>query len=588
MSDASSERPGAAIVVATWFGLLAGLGESLVLALKQVVMHQYTREISFQTYWTAPLVDVCIFLVPGLVCWLLARRRPALRWQRPLVTLLGFLVSMAVLLWSYALHPLARLILCAGVGVQAGAWVARHGPLFARVRRRTLPAMAGMVLLLAAGINGSRALQERRALARLPGAPAGAPNVLLLILDTVRALDLSVYGHQPRTTPGLEALASRGVVFDRAMAPAPWTLASHAAIFTGRPAEQLSANWERPLDDRYPTLAQTLRGRGYLTAGFVANLVYTTAESGLARGFVHYDDYHLSPGSIVVSAKLAQYLLQKDWVRDLLGEHDLYWRRPASALRRDVAGWLGGHGQRPWFAFVNFYDAHNPYLPPAPWDTMFAPPVPLDQRNIWLRQTTPVTEAQARPEHEAYLRALAYLDHEVAALLEDLRGRGLLDNTIVIVTADHGEEFGEHGLLDHGNSLYLPALHVPLIVSWPGHVPEGRRIETTVSVRDLAATILDLSGGGSLPGQSLRGTWQAGGAGAGTAEASVRKARNIPSWFPVAAGDMAAAISDSLQLIRGGTGAESLYDLRADPTGGAPAPASAERAAHLRALLPRR
>jgi len=196
--------------------------------------------------------------------------------------------------------------------------------------------------------------------------------------------------------------------------------------------------------------------------------------------------------------------------------------------------------------------------------------VPWSERNLWLHQNGPVSAAAARTERDAYDGALAYLDHEIGAMLDDFEARGLLRNTIVVVTADHGEEFGEHGLLDHGNSLYLPALHVPLVLAWPGRVPAGRRVAPTVSLRDLAATILDLAGQRpALPGHSLRALWVQPPADTGVASAvaEVRRARGLPAWFPVSRGDMISIVTTTHQYIRGATG-EQLFDLRLDPTGG--------------------
>ena len=153
------------------------------------------------------------------------------------------------------------------------------------------PLLVGAVLAIMLLTFGGRAWSEYRASAALPPAPADARNVLLIVWDTVRAGNLSLHGYGRRTSPNLERLAGRGVRFDQAFATAPWTLPSHSSLFTGRWPHELTADWRSPLDETYPTLAEYLAAHGYDTAGFVANLDYCSRETGLSRGFAHYEDY---------------------------------------------------------------------------------------------------------------------------------------------------------------------------------------------------------------------------------------------------------------------------------------------------------
>ena len=173
-----------------------------------------------------------------------------------------------------------------------------------------LPWLLGTVAALACFSYGRELLSEHRALRRLPAAIPGAPNVLLIVLDTVRADALSLYGYDRDTSPNLVRLARGGVRFEQARATAPWTLPSHASMFTGRWPHQLDIGTFRPLDARSPTLAEVLGARGYVTAGFVANPIFCHADYGLARGFLHYEDIPVSPLEILRSTLLGERLLK--------------------------------------------------------------------------------------------------------------------------------------------------------------------------------------------------------------------------------------------------------------------------------------
>ncbi len=169
---------------------------------------------------------------------------------------------------------------------------------------------------------------------------------------------------------------------------------------------------------------------------------------------------------------------------------------------------------------------------------------------------------------EAYDRAIRYTDDEIGKLLAELDRRGVLQNTLVIITSDHGEEFEEHGFVGHGNSLYLPALTIPLIMALPSRIPADLRVMQTVSNRDLPATIMDLVGapqGSPFPGNSLSRFWAPPQVPApDTVIAELGYAWGKPSWLPVSKGDMASAFDGARHLIRGGDGQFELFDFSTD------------------------
>lgn len=352
-------------------------------------------------------------------------------------------------------------------------------------------------------------------------------------------------------------------MFEHAYVTAPWTLPSHAGMFTGQFPSALSTDWQEPFDGRHPTIAQAFRDRGYRTGGFAANHLYTSWESGLTRGFDHYEDYLRTPKQVLLSTSLTQTslfwgLLQGGSLRArlrALGGMDLrtltMWmsdRKLATVTVDQFLRWQDSLGDAPFFAFVNLYDAHLPYDPPAPFDTMFN---------------------QGRSELDRYDGAIAYADRALGVLFEELARRGVLDRTIVVVSSDHGEGFGQHGLSGHGKSLYRTELHVPLMIRYPGRVPSGTRVTAAVSLRDLPATLLDLAApdedAATFPGVSLAKLWRLEATSGSPVVSEVSAGINTAPDEPVSRGAMASLFDATGHYIRNGDGVEELYAYRADP-----------------------
>jgi arylsulfatase A-like enzyme len=288
---------------------------------------------------------------------------------------------------------------------------------------------------------------------------AGPPNVLLLTLDTTRADALGAFGGRGARTPGLDALAARGVRFTQAIASTPLTLPAHASLFTGLtpPEHGIEVNGTTVLADNIPTLAGVFSSRGYATAGFVASRVLGR-QFGLGRGFGHYDDR----------------------VHDESIDEEQAGERPAREMTDAALEWLQKRpGGKPLFLWVHYYDPHIPNRP-----------------------------ADADPKAsaaEAYAGEVTAMDREIGRLLSALPGGA--ERWVIAAVGDHGESLGEHGEVDHGIFLYHATLHVPLILAGPG-VPRGREIREAVATRRLASTLLRTAGlkkaaapfGPSLPG----------------------------------------------------------------------------------------
>ena len=512
VSDAPRPTGAAPASAATLW--LAGLTAGLLTGFGEVLYHVWRTQtrtsdgLGAHVAWMAPLSNLLWFLPLAGLLVLLRRRIPL-----PVaIGLLAGLLTLCLLYLRPRLYDLTALLIATGVGVQAARLTRSRTAGVARGVRRLAPALLGLVVL-AGGVVGFREWRaERRAVAALPAA-GGKTNVLLLVLDTVRAMELSVYGFERPTTPGMEKWAREGVVFERAFSTSPWTLPGHASLFTGRWAHELSARWDRPLDGTTPTLAEALRDRGYLTGGFIANLLYVSRDWGLGRGFAHYEDHPFTPGEFVVSSSLGRKLTGIKGLRRLLDNHEMSGRKSAGDLHRSLLAWLDRKPEgRPFFAFLNYYDAHQPYLPEAAWDAKFATGTQPRAHNyhyylheVGYDNRHKFTPEEFAREREAYQATIAYVDHQIDSLLTALQARGILDQTLVIITSDHGEHFGEFGLKGHGNSLYTQLTHVPLLVRYPAALPAGARVAQPVSLRDVPAMVLELTGApaGTLPGRSL-------------------------------------------------------------------------------------
>jgi arylsulfatase A-like enzyme len=513
--------------------------------------------------WMAPL-SALFYCVVGMAPFILA----APFWTRTRareVALFGgtFIVVFAVLLPMTEIHRLAAGLLAAGMGSVVARLLVSESR--ARRFRQFGFVLAGAHLVGALAIAVTQAWRVRSAIAALPPARSGAPNVLLVILDTVRASALGLYGYSRPTSPNIDAFAAGGMVFDYAVATAPWTLPSHGSMFTGQYAGTLSTSFRDPLDGRDLTLAEAFRAAGYETAGFTANLHYTAWDSGLDRGFIRYEDFRRTPMQILRSGWIGQsaFMLQlwrarQPWQFAELVRNPQFLVKPkpggdfrnAAAMADDVLDWQATRGDRPFFAFVNFFDAHEDYRPPDQLRTRFA------------------DEPKGRDLYDA---EVFFIDQQLGRLLKQLEQRGVLRNTLVVITADHGEHFGEHRLTGHGNSLYEQLIAVPLILRFDGRIPKGRRTPDVVSLRDLAATILDVTGvspPSPMPGRSLASFWSTDSTATRERSAPISELTQLD--YPTSDDElMRAQIMSLIErdrhfIRRNKAGVEELYDIRND------------------------
>ncbi|MGQ0647594.1 MAG: sulfatase [Gemmatimonadaceae bacterium] len=518
-----------------------------------------------QSVWMGPVVNALLMLVPVWLAFLIGRRVKGGKYAYASAVLVAtFLSVFTVSMITRRVSDLALAALAIGVASQV-ARLAHHRPRLVQLLTRRVAIVLAIVSAGAAAVvNGRDAIRERRMLAGLPAAADGAPNVLLLVLDTVRGLELGVGGYPRPTTPNIDRWASRGVVFDRAIAPSPWTLPTHASLFTGKWPHELGIGWSTPFGEGHTTIAERMNALGYATGGFAANLIYCSYLFGLHRGFSTYQDYRFSPSELLGASTLGRRIIDL-WNRTR-GAHVIVGRKTAAEINSELLAWEGDvKPGRPWFAFVNYFDAHDPYDPVPPYRDMF-PGTSEGWRSIFdLR----VRSAEERAGLQAaYDGALAYLDMEIGRLLDDLDRRGVLRNTLVIITSDHGEAFGEHGTTGHGSSLYTPVIHVPLVVLPPAAHGAGRRLARFVSLRDVAATIEEAARPTSreMPGVSLQPLWMGDTLTVLSPPFSeVDRLAALPDRYPISKTGLRSLIAaDRWHYIRSGEGREELYDLTTD------------------------
>jgi arylsulfatase len=293
------------------------------------------------------------------------------------------------------------------------------------------------------------------------------PNVILVVVDTLRRDRLPGYGRAYAAAPNFARLAEQGVLFEKAIAPSSWTKTSMASIVTARNPDRHGVRGvEDVLPERFTSLAAAFSAGGYETVGVNAN-PWLQREFGFAAGFDVYEVHSFAP---------------------------------ARKLNQRARSLMAGRSGRPFFLYLHYMDVHAPYLPGA---ACFGTP-PLDVPGFG-GMPDKVLEARYRKEGLAapgvqervealYEAEIRCADAPIGELLDEMRERGGLDDTIVVVTSDHGEAFREHGTTEHGWNLYPEVYEVPLVIAWPGRLPAGARVARQVASIDVAPTLLELAG----------------------------------------------------------------------------------------------
>lgn len=322
-----------------------------------------------------------------------------------------------------------------------------------------------------------------------PAAFPDRPNIILLILDTVRPDHLSSYGYFKKTSPSFDRLVREGVLIEGTKSTSHWTLPAHASLFTGFFPSQHGATWETlKIQKTCKTLAEHLRAQGYRTVGFSAN-PWVGELTGLDRGFDQFVELWRYDRRSLATRIRTRMMVQNPYAAPHLNLLFDYWLRYQNPL-----------DQRPFFLFINYVDAHSKYeWHPGISESFFSRP--WSKKDIQsLQQDAPLFFAgklKYRKEEfqllsDLYDGEIAYLDHFLGELIGELRQRGILDRSILVVTSDHGEYLGEHGLINHMAGLYEEVLRVPFLIRYPGRL-SGSKIHAAVQLTDVPPTLLELA-----------------------------------------------------------------------------------------------
>jgi len=445
--------------------------------------------------------------------------------------------------------------------------------------RTAFGAAAFTALVVLAGVPDKTG--EARPATSVGSAP-GRPNILLITMDTVRRDHVSVFGYEKDTTPNLRQFAGGATRYDRAISSDGFTLPTHASMFTGlypgwhgatRTPEHSSG---APLAPGTPVLASILAANGYWTAEEAANYGYLGKWTGLTRGFQFSE---VKRAMRLIDADRPFYL--REYARKVLrvairtDDFDQFCLRASDINRRAFALLQDARtGRRPFFLFLNYMDAHAPYLPRQPFRDRFASKdesrgAVSAQDFAALRDAVAAGRTLPGDLQKQYLisrydAGIATIDFHVGELLARLRELGLYDNTLIFITADHGESFGEHNLMEHGfGSLYEDQIGVPLLVKYPGQRLASRS-DAVVSQVDFLPTILEAAGIAippGLQGQSLRSPRDEQ-SGAVFAQTGPRRDERDNARLR---GTRRAARSSQFKLILWSDGPPEFYDLASDP-----------------------
>jgi arylsulfatase A-like enzyme len=478
-------------VVAAWAATFFGLLEGVVLIIcRAYPANVAPYKVSNDALWIAPSFDIVLFSVLAAGLLLLAMLgRKWLKGSHLPLAVYGFFVFIGILApisIPKIVHPVSAALLSLGLTAAICRKLAGFEPRVTAFLRARLLLIPTVIIIAGLGVVGYERFRESSLLRQLPPAASGSVNVLLIMLDTVR-YDKLIRPAGNSLTPRLDQIVAKSVRYDNAWSTTSWSLPSQASVLTGRYPHEHGADWPSlEMDEKYPTLGEFLGGRGYVSGAFSGNASWVTPEY-LGRGFLRFDVYTLE--DILRRTAYGRPIGRLLWE---VGYHYAGRGKKAPEVNAEFLEFLDDYPDRPFFAYLCYMDVNQAFHHRKL------------NRGFW---TT------APSQHEviaAYDEGLRILDRQIGDLFSELARRRILNNSLVIITSDHGESFGaesthDHDPAGHGTSLYPEQTKVPLFVVYPDKIPDARKVELTVSLRDIPKTIAQILNLGNSPfgGQAL-------------------------------------------------------------------------------------
>ncbi|MFC2171003.1 sulfatase-like hydrolase/transferase [Acidobacteriota bacterium] len=513
------------LLIYGWWGLVMGAISGLFLMVVSRLMGRLLKNRTF--------MEFAVFVSIGnLLCFVGLLKMNQIWITRGSITttqkmLPGLVVAIACAAVSFAFFLLYRLL---------GKWI--------RLGKRSVIALLVLyiVTILLSTLFGTADHQKYRAdrLSRL-SEQNNLPNVVIITIDTLRADYLACYGNLVVKTPNIDGVAKEGTLFSQTVAPIPITGPSHVSLMTSMyPRTHGIRTNGVAFQGNGNTLAELLRDRGYATAAFISAFPLKAYSVGLSKGFDVYDD------SFSFLDSHSELLIVRFF--DRLGLVYGGLARRAEATTQKALDWLERKENPPFFLWIHYFDPHSPYDPPPPYDAVY--------------QGTMGTGEVGR-RRALYGGEITYTDQNIGTVVKHLKELALYENTIFIITADHGESLGEHEYYyDHTEYLYEQLVRIPLIVRYPPLFPAGEVIQKQAQVIDITPTVLAITGVDAkqmLYGQNLLSLLN------GDSEGTRPNYALLSTYAPEASTDRTAIRTNEWKLIMAQDGEIELYDLESDP-----------------------
>ena len=444
----------------------------------------------------------------------------SLAWFMLLFPLLG---EMALLAFGMAWHPILQLILLIVIGFILSFIIKllnRFTHALIALKPRTWIGFAVFMAICFVLWGAVAAIQPKSSNPKRSGDEI---NVVLLSIDALRADHVGCYGYNPpmiepgEFTPNIDKFATEGLLFENAYSTSPWTLASVSSWMTGGWPEETGGTYvNRRLYRSMTSLPEALSEEGYTSGAFVCN-PFMSPATAIGRGFSEYweffDASHMTTGLFVDELNF--------YIQKRLDEYGLKESGPMIVGKQldRTFDWLDEHKDEKFFLWVHLYDPHFPYTPPSPYkdeipDIGKHRPPQYHSLTSWRKGSSHHSYGLRRHIVNLYDAEIRFSDAVAGQVLDKLDELGLAGDTLVILVSDHGEEFFDHGSMEHGHTVYEEVLHVPFIVRLPGRIPEGERVSEQISLIDLFPTLLDFTGASVEPklyrGESLMDAMLAG------------------------------------------------------------------------------